>query len=56
MKESGLMETNEGFAVIGATILDNFGLKMPENTIGESILETSGGIPEEEIEYKFLYY
>ena len=24
--------------------------------IGESILETSGGIPEEEIEYKFLYY
>ena len=39
MKESGLMETNEGFAVIGATILDNFGLKMPENTIGESILD-----------------
>lgn len=38
MKENGLMETNEGFAVIGATILDNFGLKMPENTIGESIL------------------
>ena len=24
--------------------------------IGESILQTSGGIPEEEIEYKFLYY
>ena len=24
--------------------------------IGESILKTSGGIPEEEIEYKFLYY
>ena len=24
--------------------------------IGESILETSGGIPAEEIEYKFLYY
>lgn len=39
MKESGLMDTNEGFAVIGATILDNFGLKMPENTIGESILD-----------------
>lgn len=24
--------------------------------VGESILETRGGIPEEEIEYKFLYY
>ena len=24
--------------------------------VGESVLETSGGIPEEEIEYKFLYY
>ena len=24
--------------------------------IGESILKTSGGIPAEEIEYKFLYY
>ena len=24
--------------------------------VGESTLETSGGIPEEEIEYKFLYY
>ena len=26
------------FAVIGSTIVDNFGLKMPEGTIGESIL------------------
>jgi phosphopentomutase len=26
------------FAVIGATIADNFGIKMPENTIGSSIL------------------
>ena len=24
--------------------------------VGESVLETKGGIPEEEIEYKFLYY
>ena len=27
------------FAVIGATITDNFGVKMPEGTIGHSILE-----------------
>lgn len=26
------------FAVVGATIADNFGLEMPDNTIGESIL------------------
>lgn len=39
MKESGLMETSNSFATIGATIADNFDLKMPENTIGESVLE-----------------
>ena len=39
MKESGLMETSNSFATIGATISDNFDLKMPENTIGESVLE-----------------
>ena len=32
-----LPETNT-FAVIGATIAENFGVKMPEGTIGESIL------------------
>ncbi|AOR23457.1 phosphopentomutase [Clostridium taeniosporum] len=39
MKESGLMDTVDTFATIGATIADNFELKMPENTIGKSVLE-----------------
>lgn len=34
----GPLEEADTFAVIGATIVDNFGLKMPENTIGYSIL------------------
>ncbi|NMF03671.1 phosphopentomutase [Clostridium beijerinckii] len=38
MTESGLMETSNSFAAIGATIAENFGVKMPENTIGESVL------------------
>ena len=36
---SGALSETDTFAVIGATILDNFGLKMPENTIGYSILD-----------------
>lgn len=39
MKESGKLETVDTFAVIGATIADNFEVEMPENTIGTSILE-----------------
>ena len=39
MKESGKLETANTFAVIGATIADNFKVDMPENTIGTSILE-----------------
>ncbi|ACD24833.1 MULTISPECIES: phosphopentomutase [Clostridium] len=39
MKENGLMDTVDSFATIGATIADNFELKMPENTIGKSVLE-----------------
>ena len=39
MKESGKLETAGTFAVIGATIADNFEVEMPENTIGTSILE-----------------
>ena len=39
MKESGKLETASTFAVIGATIADNFEVEMPENTIGTSILE-----------------
>ncbi|MDR5585877.1 phosphopentomutase [Clostridium aquiflavi] len=38
MKENGLMDTVDSFATIGATIADNFELKMPENTIGKSVL------------------
>ena len=39
MKESGKLETANTFAVIGATIADNFEVEMPENTIGTSILD-----------------
>lgn len=39
MKEAGEMEEAETFAVIGATITDNFGVAMPEGTIGYSLLE-----------------
>ncbi|MDS0525507.1 phosphopentomutase [Clostridium sp. SHJSY1] len=38
MTGNGLMETSNGFAAIGATIAENFELKMPKNTIGESVL------------------
>ena len=39
MKNGGGMEEEKTFAVIGATIADNFGVKMPEGTIGHSILD-----------------
>ena len=39
MKNRGRIPDENTFAVIGATIADNFGVKMPENTIGHSILE-----------------
>lgn len=39
MTASGLMETSDSFAAIGATIADNFQISMPENTIGKSVLE-----------------
>ena len=39
MKGNGILETSKNFAVIGATIADNFDIKMPENTIGNSILD-----------------
>ena len=38
MKESGLQETKDTFAVIGASVAENFGVEMPEGTIGTSIL------------------
>ncbi len=38
MKESGLQETKDTFAVIGASVAENFGVEMPEGMIGTSIL------------------
>ena len=38
MDEGGVIMEENTFAVIGATITDNFGVKMPEGTIGHSIL------------------
>ena len=37
--ESGAMPEQENFGVIGATVLDNFGLKPEEGMIGSSLLE-----------------
>lgn len=39
MEGCGRLEDTDTFAVIGATIADNFGLEMPEGTIGYSILD-----------------
>lgn len=39
MKGFGKLEDTDTFAVVGATIADNFGVSMPEGTIGTSLLE-----------------
>ena len=39
MKETGAMENQNTFAVIGTSVAENFGVEMPEGTIGISILE-----------------
>ena len=39
MKTSGKIDDQNCFAVIGATIADNFGAAMPKGTIGTSVLE-----------------
>lgn len=39
MEGGGRLADAETFAVIGATIADNFGLDMPDGTIGTSVLE-----------------
>ena len=39
MKEGGALENEDTFSVIGASVADNFDVKMPEETIGHSILE-----------------
>ena len=38
MEGDGRLPEQDTFAVIGATVLDNFGLAMPEETIGTSLL------------------
>jgi phosphopentomutase len=39
MKEGGALENADTFAVIGASVAENFGVTMPEGTIGTSILK-----------------
>ena len=39
MKEGGAIAEEDTFAVIGASIAENFGVDMPEGTIGKSILD-----------------
>ncbi|MCD7806014.1 MAG: phosphopentomutase, partial [Lachnospiraceae bacterium] len=39
MKEGRALPAQDTFAVIGCSVADNFGVNMPENTIGSSILE-----------------
>ena len=38
MKNGGKIKNEDTFAVIGASVADNFGVEMPEGTIGHSIL------------------
>lgn len=39
MESDGKLDTEDTFAIIGATIAENFDVKMPEGTIGHSILD-----------------
>ena len=39
MRGAGALEDKGTFAIVGATIVENFGLRMPEGDIGESVLE-----------------
>ncbi len=39
MENGGALENQDTFAVIGASVADNFDVKMPEGTIGYSILD-----------------
>ena len=38
MRYAGRLKASDEFAVVGATVADNFGVDMPEGTIGTSIL------------------
>ena len=40
MKGAGPLPETDTFAVIGATVAENFGVRMPEGTIGTSILSS----------------
>jgi len=39
MENGGALENEDTFGVIGATVAENFGVPMPEGTIGSSVLE-----------------
>ena len=39
MRENGQLPESDTFAIIGATIADNFGVDMPDGTIGYSVLD-----------------
>lgn len=39
LKGSGALPETDTFATVGATVADNFGIEMPENTIGTSYLD-----------------
>ena len=39
MEGGGALESEDTFAVIGASVAENFGVEMPEGTIGKSILK-----------------
>lgn len=39
MENGGALDAENTFAIIGASVADNFGVKMPEGTIGHSILQ-----------------
>ena len=38
-QEGGLLPETDTFAAVGATVAENFGVQMPEGTIGESLLD-----------------
>ena len=40
MSSGGALEDEDTFAVIGASVAENFGLKMPEGTVGKSVLDS----------------
>ena len=42
MEKGGELEGEDTFAIIGASIAENFDVAMPEGTIGHSILEKLG--------------